>query len=395
MGAAASTGKESRKKSETKRFLLIHQVEKFVINVYACCPRKESMNLVLSSDMASKAFLNFVKSERAEEIYGLYTEAIRLSECRKRNIKIYEMTKEFRRLVETYVNPETATTQVMISLSLRDMLIQAMEDDIDDVNYIDTMIFNCCRIIEETIFIMARDQFHRFILSKYYKSWRSAESSHARATTAETITPVPVKHPVAVSRAKSISDQLSWSGGKKKEKKDQDLSVRAFMNVDIKEISRLLGSESWLAALVAAAEGLALSFSLATARKDRRGFPLLYVNKYFEKVTGFPRNEVIGKNCKFLQSTTETDKDQIQKMHDALKNKMAVTVVLQNRTFSGKLFKNLVSIKPVFDSAGEYRYVIGIQIDVSGEVDECVSRIKLVEGLMGMLPSELMNDDED
>jgi PAS domain-containing protein len=69
----------------------------------------------------------------------------------------------------------------------------------------------------------------------------------------------------------------------------------------VQEISRLLGSESWLAALVAAAEGLALSFSLATAHRDRKGFPLLYVNKYFEKLTGYPRNEVIGRNCKFLQ----------------------------------------------------------------------------------------------
>jgi lipopolysaccharide biosynthesis regulator YciM len=101
MGAAASAAKkESRKKLESKRFLLIHQVEKFVINVYACCPRKESMSLILSSDMASKAFLNFVKSERAEEIYAMYAEATRLSECRKKNIKIYEVSKDFKKLVE-------------------------------------------------------------------------------------------------------------------------------------------------------------------------------------------------------------------------------------------------------------------------------------------------------
>jgi hypothetical protein len=43
MGASASTARDSRKKMETRRFMLIHQVEKFVINVYACCPRKESM----------------------------------------------------------------------------------------------------------------------------------------------------------------------------------------------------------------------------------------------------------------------------------------------------------------------------------------------------------------
>jgi hypothetical protein len=41
------------------------------------------------------------------------------------------------------------------------------------------------RMQDEAVFIMAREQFSRFILSKYYKTWRSAESSYAIAQTPE------------------------------------------------------------------------------------------------------------------------------------------------------------------------------------------------------------------
>jgi hypothetical protein len=90
-----------------------------------------------------------------------------------------------------YINPETATLQVMVSPSLKESLVLALEDDVDDPSYLDSIATNCARAADECVFIMARDQFHRFILSKFYKSWRSAESSHARATTtAETEGPV-------------------------------------------------------------------------------------------------------------------------------------------------------------------------------------------------------------
>jgi PAS domain S-box-containing protein len=33
------------------------------------------------------------------------------------------------------------------------------------------------------------------------------------------------------------------------------------------------------------------------------GLPLIYVNGEFEKLTGYEKKEIIGKNCKFLQGT--------------------------------------------------------------------------------------------
>jgi PAS domain S-box-containing protein len=40
---------------------------------------------------------------------------------------------------------------------------------------------------------------------------------------------------------------------------------------------------------------------LSPWRRGGQGFPLVYVNAEFERVTGYPREEIIGQNCRFLQ----------------------------------------------------------------------------------------------
>ena len=120
----------------------------------------------------------------------------------------------------------------------------------------------------------------------------------------------------------------------------------------------------------------------------------MYVNKYFEKVTGFTRREVLGKSCHFLQYH-ETEKSEIQKMNEALKSGHEIKVVLKNRSASGRIFKNLVALKPIYDDRKVYRYVLSICLDVTKEVDECVSKMLLAQDLMDMIPSIIITDEED
>ena len=68
------------------------------------------------------------------------------------------------------------------------------------------------------------------------------------------------------------------------------------------ELDRLLDSTAWLKSLLASIESLPVCVSLAAASKDLRGFPLIYVNESFETTTGYDREEIIGQNCKFLQT---------------------------------------------------------------------------------------------
>ncbi|KAJ1406442.1 hypothetical protein B484DRAFT_354062, partial [Ochromonadaceae sp. CCMP2298] len=58
---------------------------------------------------------------------------------------------------------------------------------------------------------------------------------------------------------------------------------------------------------------------------ERPGFPLVYVNKRFETTTGYSREEIVGKNCKFLQSD-KSEPSQIKKLSRSLKSAKPVKV---------------------------------------------------------------------
>ena len=91
---------------------------------------------------------------------------------------------------------------------------------------------------------------------------------------------------------------------------------------------------SWLEDFLAYAEDHSNSISLATARKDRPGFPLIYVNKAFERITGYSRADVLGKNCRFLQCEG-TEKEEVQKMAVGLATATVVRVAITNRRKDG------------------------------------------------------------
>jgi hypothetical protein len=78
----------------------------------------------------------------------------------------------------------------------------------------------------------------------------------------------------------------------------------AISHIDSAEVERLHASHasgSWLASLLVAVETLPVCVSIASASRDRPGFPLIYVNHFFEVTTGYSRSDIVGRNCKFLQ----------------------------------------------------------------------------------------------
>ncbi len=92
--------------------------------------------------------------------------------------------------------------------------------------------------------------------------------------------------------------------------------------------------------------------------------PIIYVNKAFEQITGYSVEEVLGKDCRFLQNDDNNQPSLIE-LRNAITQGKSCTVVLRNYRKDGSLFWNELSISPVHDFDGNLTHYISIQTDIT------------------------------
>jgi PAS domain S-box-containing protein len=100
---------------------------------------------------------------------------------------------------------------------------------------------------------------------------------------------------------------------------------------------------------------------------DQPDNPIVYANAAFELITGYDRDEIIGRNCRFLQGE-DRDQPEIVTIREALREQRSVTVTLRNYKKDGSLFYNRFTIRPLLDPKGRLIYYLGIQYDVTDQV---------------------------
>ena len=101
---------------------------------------------------------------------------------------------------------------------------------------------------------------------------------------------------------------------------------------------------------------------------DQEDNPIVYANAAFELITGYSQEETVGRNCRFLQNE-DRDQEGIEQIREAMREKKSVTVTLRNYRKDGTLFYNQFTIRPLFDKQGELIYYLGIQYDVTNQVE--------------------------
>lgn len=102
--------------------------------------------------------------------------------------------------------------------------------------------------------------------------------------------------------------------------------------------------------------------------------PIIFASDSFLELTEYSREEILGRNCRFLQGP-ETDKATVQKIRDAIREQREITVQLINYTKSGKKFWNLFHLQPMRDQKGELQYFIGVQLDGSDHLEPLHNRL--------------------
>ncbi|CAA2933628.1 LOV domain-containing [Olea europaea subsp. europaea] len=96
--------------------------------------------------------------------------------------------------------------------------------------------------------------------------------------------------------------------------------------------------------------------------------PIIFASDSFLELTEYSREEILGRNCRFLQGP-ETDPANVRKIREAIDSQRDVTVQLINYSKSGKKFWNLFHLQPMRDQKGEVQYFIGVQLDGSEHVE--------------------------
>lgn len=94
--------------------------------------------------------------------------------------------------------------------------------------------------------------------------------------------------------------------------------------------------------------------------------PIVFASDSFLELTEFPREEVLGRNCRFLQGPG-TDRSVVVQIKQAVAAGQELTVRILNYTKSGRPFWNMFTLAPMCDADGRIRFYVGVQVDVTAQ----------------------------
>ena len=92
--------------------------------------------------------------------------------------------------------------------------------------------------------------------------------------------------------------------------------------------------------------------------------PIVWTSEAFLQMTGYDRDDVIGRNCRFLQGP-RTDPRQVSVIRDAVYKEHEASVTILNYRKDGTTFWNRFFVAPLRDAEGKVTFFVGVQTDVS------------------------------
>ena len=128
---------------------------------------------------------------------------------------------------------------------------------------------------------------------------------------------------------------------------------------------------------------------IVVAEKEGEDTILVYVNPAFEQLTGYSADEILYQDCRFLQGE-DTNLDAVKMIRHAIDDQAPVRSVLKNYRKDGSVFWNELSVTPFYDQVEQITYYIGIQKDVTTQV-ELSLELAQAQATIAQLTEQLAN----
>ncbi|HEX8447267.1 MAG TPA: PAS domain-containing protein [Sphingomonas sp.] len=116
----------------------------------------------------------------------------------------------------------------------------------------------------------------------------------------------------------------------------------------------------------AAIRGTRMPMVITDARQPDN--PIVFANAAFQRLTGYGRDEILGRNCRFLQGPA-TDRAAVARLRAAIEAEEPINVDLFNYRKDGTTFWNALYVSPVRGEDGAVLFFFSSQLDVTDRVD--------------------------
>ena len=114
---------------------------------------------------------------------------------------------------------------------------------------------------------------------------------------------------------------------------------------------------------------------IVVAEQEGEDNILIYANAAFERLTGYAIDDILYRDCRFLQGD-DREQPALAAIRQALKDGRPCREIIRNYRRDGSLFWNELSLTPVFNEAEQLTYFIGIQRDVTAEVEALEAEVR-------------------
>jgi len=129
-----------------------------------------------------------------------------------------------------------------------------------------------------------------------------------------------------------------------------------------------------------------MSCALLIVEARKHDFPILYASKPFENLTGYTEKEILGRNCRFLQSPDGNvtlgsrrrycDNQSVYMLKNRTMMGKESQVPILNYKKGGQPFFNLITVVPVSMSDAGVDYFVGFQVDLVEQPNAILEKMK-------------------